>query len=167
MNERVLRRRLRELLHSMDIQPPLRADELCQRLGQLRARPVVLVPTQLDGAGAFGALIPMRRKDLVIYQDGLDPKHRDTIVFHEFSHLFLEHIQSAQAEGKTLVCNIGALDSFADATVYDLREEWEAETCAAILSEWAELPESMAPARRYDSMHERAIQRGLGGSAWL
>jgi hypothetical protein len=167
MSERLLRRRLRGLLRSMDIQPPLRADELCQRLGQLRDRPVVLVPTQLEGAGAFGALIPMRRKDLIIYQDGLDPKHRDTIVFHEFSHLFLEHIQSARAEGKALVCNIGALDSFGDATVYDLREEWEAETCAAILSEWADLSNAIAPTRSVGNVLERTVQRGLGGSDWV
>lgn len=165
----MLRRRLRALLLEIEFQPPLRADELCHRVGQLRGRPIVLVPTELEGAGAFGALVPMRRKDLIIYQAGLEAKHRDTIIFHEFAHLFLEHIQNARSEGRALVCNLDAsrLDSFGDATVYDLQEEWEAETCAAILSQWADLSDAMPLVRPSGNGLERAVRRGLGGSDWV
>lgn len=167
LSERTLQRRLRDLLRRLDLRHPLVAEELCLCFGRLRGRPIVLVPTDLPGAGAFGALVPMRHKDLVIHQGSLPARHRETIIFHEFAHLFLQHIDTARVHGRTLVCNIdlAALDTFGEATVYDLREEWEAETCAAILSQWARA--GVASPEPPASVEERAIQRGLGGSDWV
>lgn len=167
MNGRALRRRLRALLRDLDLHPPLAAEELCRRLGEQRRRPIVLVPTDLPGAGAFGALVPMRTKDLIIYQTRLVGMHREAVIFHEFSHLFLHHITTALAAGKTLVCNLDLADAdlLGDATLYDQIEEWEAETGAAILCEWARIGSTQlcgAP-----SAEEQAICRGLGRSDWI
>lgn len=161
MNERGLRRLCRRLLRELDLQPPLRADELCERLGRHRGRPIVVVPTDLPGVGGFGALVPMPAKDLIVYPQQLAPAHQATIIFHEIVHLVRGHAASLPGD-RLLVCGAQPEAGPEPATVYDRWQEWEAETGATILSRWAEPLRPAAPARPDASPAERTIARVLG-----
>lgn len=156
MNERALRQLLRDLLRALDLHPPLDADLLCAQLGEHRGRPLELVAASLP-AGAFGALIPLRRKDLVLHQENLSTPHRDLVVFHELVHLVRRHVDNRAATG--VICGLDQAGN-----LYYRREEWEAETGAAILAAWTgEQPIGAGPT----DPRERSIVRALGGREWM
>lgn len=169
MDELGLRQLCRDVLGDLSIRPPLNAEVLCERLGEVRGRLIILIPRDLPVSGAFGCLVPMLHKDLIVYQRQTTRPHQWHIIFHEVLHLLRGHV-STSAGGQALLC--GKL--FADTTpasrrptLYDRWQEWEAETGAMILSEWVGLPTGSA------SLHagtraERAIARAFGGrSGWL
>lgn len=158
MNERGLRRLLRDLLRQLDLHPPLDADLLCERLANHRRRPLECAPAVLP-AGAFGALIPFRGADLILHQENLSKPHRDLVVFHELVHLIRGHVDPDS--GAEFVC---APDTTGN--LYSRRREWEAETGAAILASWA----TERPVGAVDMgacPNERAIARALGGREWV
>lgn len=169
MDERGLRELCRDLLRDLDLRPPLSAVTLCERLGRHRGRPIVLVPRDLPDGGAFGALVPMPTRDLVVYQRHATARHQESIIFHEVVHLVRGHVTGA---GGGLLCggllpDVGPGDS--TGTLYDRWQEWEAETGAAILAEWAadrSVAGAVPTATSGASAAERAIARAFGGGDW-
>lgn len=156
MNERGLRRLLRDLLRALDLHPPLDADLLCARLGEHRGRPLERVAASLP-AGAFGALILLPRKDLILHQANLSRPHRDLVVFHELVHLVCGHVDRCAVT--QLVCGQDRLGN-----LYSRPDEWEAETGGAILAAWTgEQPIATSPT----DPRERSIVRALGGREWI
>lgn len=164
MDELELRQLCRNVLWDLGVRPPLDAEVLCERLGEVRARPITLIPRDLPLSGAFGCLVPMPRKDLIIYQCQTTRPHQWHIIFHEVLHLLRGHV-STGGDAKPLLCGELFADTSAagrQQTLYDRWQEWEAETGATILSEWVSAPADPA------SLHagtraERAIARAFGG----
>lgn len=164
MDELELRQLCRNVLWDLDVRPPLDAEVLCERLGEVRRRPITLIPRVLPVSGAFGCLVPMPRKDLIIYQRQTTRPHQWHIIFHEVLHLLRGHV-SADGDGQPLLCGELFADTSAagrQQTLYDRWQEWEAETGATILSEWVGV--SADPASLHAGTRaERAIARAFGG----
>lgn len=166
MTEYELRRLCRAMLRQLDLHPPLQPEELCARLGAHRDRPIVLIPRALPGAAAFGCLIPMPTKDLIVYQADLNGPHRAHTIFHEVMHLRLGHVSRSDAGVRTtLYCGqlLPEPGAASPRTVYDREQEWEAETGATILSGWAEVG---AVDRLPTDQAATAIVQALSPSAW-
>lgn len=157
MNERRLRRLLRDRLRHLDLHPPLDPDLLCERFGNHRRRPLKRVPASLP-AGAFGALISLRKADLILHQDGLSKPHRDLVILHELVHLILAHVGHESSE--EVLCGPDTTGN-----LYARRIEWEAETGAAILASWTSERSIGKHGAPTDSC-ELAITRALGGREW-
>ena len=90
-------------------------------------------------------------RDLIVLQQRSTAAGRAWIVFHELTHLLREH----PAAGTGPWC--GGTEG---GTLYDGWQEWEAETGAAILSEWA----TAVPLPRPASPVDRAVARGFGAA---
>lgn len=169
MDELELRQLCRDVLGDLSVRPPLDADVLCERLGEVRGRPITLIPRDLPVSGAFGCLVPMPRKDLIIYQRQTTRPHQWHIIFHEVLHLLRGHL-STGGDGRPLLCGelfagtgtAGQHTAGQPPTLYDRWQEWEAETGAIILSEWVGV--SADPASLHAGTRaERAIARAFGG----
>lgn len=171
--ERELRRRVRRELQALEIQPPLRVDVVCQRLGERRGRPIRLVAYPIPVPGPFGLWIATTSADYILYQAETTRVHQDHIILHEVGHILAGHV-SADTDDSVwtqLMPNIApeVIRRMLRRTSYDAAHEREAELVATIIQEWAvvldvvrpELPvERSADVERLDA----SLQRHYG---WL
>jgi hypothetical protein len=152
VDERALRALLLGVVDGLGLQPPCSAEELCAALGAARGRPILLAPrADLPVRGGFGCLVRFPDRDLIVLQQRSTAAGRAWIVFHELTHLVRDHTTAAAGAW----CGAAA-----GGTLYDRWQEWEAETGAAILSEWA----TALPLPRPASPVERAVARGFGAT---
>ncbi|SEP51869.1 hypothetical protein [Amycolatopsis saalfeldensis] len=173
MKERELRRRCRRLLNDLDISPPLDVVQLCERLGVSRARPIRLMPYPLEVPGPFGCWIATGSADYIFFQQETTKAHQDHIILHELGHLLAEHEPGGDAEpadflrGPATGLEDDAVHRALRRTSYDEAHEWEAETVATIILEWASVLNYTIPRRAAD--HDlRRIQGVLGDhQGWL
>lgn len=161
MDERALRSVFRRLLRELGLHRPFSAQQVCEALGRHRGRPIVVVARDLPDGGAFGALLPMPDRDLLVVQARMTPQHQQSTLFHEIVHLVRSHA-AGSGTGRSLcggrLPGVGA--TAPGGTLYDHWQEWEAETGAAILTGWS------GPATAVDgagpvSPAEEAIARAL------
>ncbi|OZM73071.1 hypothetical protein CFN78_12705 [Amycolatopsis antarctica] len=163
--ERELRRRCRRELQALDIEPPLRVDVLCGRLGERRGRPIRLVPYPLPVPGPFGLWIATDTTDYVLYQQETSKTHQDHIILHEVGHILADH-QSDGADddiAPLLTPDImrNAVRRALRRTSYDDEREREAELVATIILEWASVLDRVAPRVARDA-HVQRVQTALG-----
>jgi hypothetical protein len=173
MNERELRKRCRKLLNRLDIEPPLDVGELCARLGESRGKPIRLMPYPLRVPGPFGCWISSSAADYIFYQQETTKAHQDHIILHELGHMLAEHHSGGDAEPEDF---LDGPDPDMDSepvrralrrTSYDEAHEWEAETVATIILEWASVLNYTIP-RRAEDRDLRRIQDALGDrQGWL
>lgn len=162
--EQAIRHALRRLLYSLDLTPPLDVELLLTRLGDARGRKITVQTLSVPTAGAFGALICMKRHDLILLQEGISSWHRSAIVLHEIGHIVLDHFQPSEPQS--------AMCSLADAThppsYFDSPIEWEAETAARILLSWSSSPEAPTTTTPRSDLATRAnsVERALGWREW-
>ncbi|NJC71910.1 hypothetical protein HC031_19635 [Planosporangium thailandense] len=171
MRERELRRRCRRELRTLDIQPPLRVDVLCARLGERRGRPIRLLPYPLPVPGPFGLWIASASADYILYQRETSRTHQDHIVLHEVGHILADH-QSDDTDDefwRQMFPNL-SLDAVRRAlrrTSYDEEHEREAELVATIILEWASVLDRVAP-KLADDPSLRRVQTALSDRrGWL
>ncbi|WP_034274394.1 hypothetical protein [Haloechinothrix halophila] len=179
MEERQLRRRCRRLLNDLGIQPPLDVTELCRRVGELRRRPIRLVPHPIPVPGPFGAWIATKTADYVLYQQETTKSHQDHIILHELGHILAGHHGDDTDDGLMDALYPGTepaalREQYPDAirralrrTSYDTEQEREAETVATIILEWASVLDRVTPPRSPDIAADRigvALNDRLG---WL
>lgn len=91
VDERALRRWCQRELHALDLQPPLRIEVLCQRLGTRRGRPIRLVAHPLPVPGPVGVWIGTGSADYILYQSETTRLHQDHIILHEIGHIIAGH----------------------------------------------------------------------------
>lgn len=136
VDERALRRRCKRELRALGLQPPLRVELLCQRLGERRQRPIRLVPYALPASGPFGLWIGTETADYIFYQINTTRIHQDHIILHEVGHIFAghdkddidQHLQSAMPD-----ISPETIRRALQRTYYDTTEEREAEMFATII----------------------------------
>lgn len=163
--ERELRRRCRRELQALDIEPPLRVDVLCRRLGERRGRPIRLVPYALPVPGPFGLWIATDAGDYIFYQQETTKPHQDHIILHEVGHILADH----QSDGVdddvqpllTPDMMRNAVHRALRRTSYDDAREREAELVATIILEWASVLDRVAPRAPHET-HLQAVQSALG-----
>ncbi|MBA0127262.1 hypothetical protein H0B56_17060 [Haloechinothrix sp. YIM 98757] len=183
MRERQLRRRCRRLLRALDIQPPLDVEQLCERIGRVRHRPIRLVPHPIPVPGPFGVWVATGERDYILYQQETSAPHQNHIVLHEFGHILAGH-RSDETDDALLSqlypgTDPGTLrqhypeltpDAIRRAlrrTAYDSEQEREAELAATIILEWASVLDQVALRGGADAATRRlgsALQDRLG---WL
>lgn len=165
MDELTMRALLHEELRGLGIRPPFDAHELCALIADRGGREIVLVPrSDLPTSSGFGTLIRFPEKDLILYQRRSTGPGQMWIIFHELTHLIRGHVSPDQA-GESLLCGASVDDRRAareqGGSLYDAWQEWEAETGAAILSQWANAPARSASLFS-SAAEERSVARGLG-----
>jgi hypothetical protein len=156
MGERALRRRCRQLLHSLDIRPPLDVVELCERVGRQRGKAIKLIAHALPMPGPFGAWISTPSAEFILYQKETSGPHQSHIILHELGHILAGHASDEHDDEL-----VGGLDPRSvreqypdldpDAvrralrrTSYDTADEFEAELVATIILEWASVVDHVA-----------------------
>lgn len=162
MNERQLRRRCRDLLRRLELRRPVDPFALCDRYSLARGRPVIVETRRLPFPGGFGALFPMRSKDIILCPDNISAEYQAQIIYHEVMHLDLDHLSTSREGQQPLMCGQLMADSSKPSarSLYADEREWEAETAATILSEWSGRPGLAADA---SSRTENAVLRAIGG----
>ncbi|PKV95534.1 MULTISPECIES: hypothetical protein [Amycolatopsis] len=182
-SERQLRRRCRQLLTDLDIQPPLDVAELCRRVGIQRGKPIRLRAHPIPVPGPFGAWISAASADYIFYQQETSKPHQDHIILHELGHMLAGHdsgepdntlLAELYPDSSTESLRTEYPDLAPDAvrralrrTSYDTVQEYEAETVATIILEWASVLDRVwTPAARSNTAHriETALSDRLG---WL
>ena len=171
MKERQLRRRCKQELRALDIQPPLQVEALCRALGERRGRPIHLVPYSLPVPGPFGVWIATGTSDFIVYQRETTKSHQDHIILHEVGHILADHdSDDCDEELWGLMMPDIAPEAIRRAlrrTSYDQEHEQEAELVATIILEWASVLNRVAPPRP-TNVSVRRVQTALGDrQGWL
>ena len=149
MRERELRRYCKRLLRQLDVQPPLRVDDLCRKLGEHRGRPIRLIPWALPVPGPFGLWLSRPEEDCIFYQAETTRVHQDHIILHEIGHIVADHQDDGTAGDE--LPRLGPdvpRDTVRRAfrrTCYTEDYEREAELIATIIQEWAIVIDYVTP----------------------
>lgn len=110
-----------------------------------------------------GAAFRTEDRYVILYQSAATPGHQAHVVFHEFMHVLLGHLDG---DGQGLSCR--AVGETADTAEEDNgrpQAEWVAEAGATILTEWS----SGDRRRRAQAGDDPAVLRfatALKGAAW-
>ncbi|MCX5535157.1 hypothetical protein OG785_31970 [Streptomyces sp. NBC_00006] len=168
---RDLERRIRRLLRSLDVQPPLSVPDLCAALTRRRGRPIELRAFPLPSDGPLGAWLEMAVADVIVFQQETTSYHQDHIVLHELGHILADHPgPPGTVVWESLLPGLKA-DAIRRALhrcSYDTKEEREAELVATIVGEWATILDRVAPGRQSDDPSARRVQAALGDhQGWL
>lgn len=114
-------------------------DALCQHLGELRARPIILLPMFLRTSDPCGLWIMARSEDFIIYDASTTRVHQEHIIMHELGHIISCHRGSGildDTNARRLFPNLDP-DLVRDMLLrasYDDVQEQEAEVIAYLLS---------------------------------
>ncbi|OSP41394.1 hypothetical protein B7767_21070 [Streptomyces sp. 13-12-16] len=169
MSERKLRRRCKRELRALGIQPPLRIDELCRRLGEHRGRPIRLLPYSLPIPGPFGMWLATESTDYILYQRETSRIHQDHIILHEVGHILANHHSHQEELAQPVLPGLSpdVVKRALRRTSYDEEHEREAELVATIILEWASVLDRVAPKQASDPSVRR-VQAALGDrQGWL
>jgi Zn-dependent peptidase ImmA (M78 family) len=145
----------------LKIQPPLDVRQLCERLAELRGRPIRLLAQKIPANGPFGVWLAGKDADVIVYQEQTTPSHQDHIILHELGHMLAEH-PSDEADDELLrqLYPDEQPDSIRHALRrpgYDDQHEREAENVATLILQWASVANNVprrigdtTPVGRYD-----------------
>jgi hypothetical protein len=113
---------------------------LCRHLGELRERPIALVPVRLRAFDPCGMWVVARNEDLVFYDKATTRAHQEHIIMHEVGHIISCHRGSGvldDANARLLFPHLDPAlvrDMLMRATYDDVQEQ-EAEVTAYLLSQ--------------------------------
>lgn len=142
-NDLQLKRGVKQLLRSLDLDPPLDVRVLCQRLAHQRERPIRLIPYPLPAPGAFGLWVGTADADYILYQRETTSAHQDHIILHEVGHLISDHHSDADDDDlwNQLFPDIPPeiVHRALRREGYEPAAEREAEMVATVIKEWATL----------------------------
>lgn len=170
MSERELRRRCRRQLRQLDIEPPLRVDVLCTRLGEQRGRPIRLAAYPMPVPGPFGMWLATGAADYILYQAETTRVHQDHIILHEVAHILADHRgvgsdDSWRAEYPDLSPDM--IRRALRRNSYDSAHERQAELVATIIMEWAAVLDHTTPYRSDDEALRRIEVAMNDRQGWL
>ncbi|UQA92722.1 toxin [Streptomyces halobius] len=114
--------------------------ELCRYLGEIRDRPITLVPMQMPASHPCGMWVAARDEDLIFYDANTTSAHQEHIILHELGHIICCHRGAGwldEASARLLFPNLDpdlVRDMLLRATYDDVQEQ-EAEIIAYLLSQ--------------------------------
>jgi hypothetical protein len=135
---------------------------LCRRLGELRERPITLVPMPMPATHPCGMWVAAHEADLIFFDANTTSAHQEHIILHELAHIICCHRGSGLLDdesARSLFPNLDpdiVRDMLMRATYDDVQEQ-EAEIIAYLLSE--RLTTSLARAAADKPAEEDAIGR--------
>ncbi|MEU9607392.1 toxin [Streptomyces sp. NPDC048057] len=65
--------------------------ELCRHLGEVRSRPITLVPMPMPSTHPCGMWVAARDEDLIFYDANTTSAHQEHIILHELGHIICCH----------------------------------------------------------------------------
>ena len=114
--------------------------ELCHYLGEVRNRPITLIPMQMPASHPCGIWVAARDEDLIFYDANTTSAHQEHIILHELGHIICCHRGAGwldEASARLLFPNLDP-DLVRDMLLrasYDDVQEQEAEIIAYLLSQ--------------------------------
>ncbi|MER7466688.1 toxin [Streptomyces sp. NPDC097981] len=114
--------------------------ELCRYLGEIRNRPITLVPMPMPASQPCGMWVAARDEDLIFYDANTTSAHQEHIILHELGHIICCHRGAGlldEASSRILFPNLDpdlVRDMLLRATYDDVQEQ-EAEVIAYLLSQ--------------------------------
>ncbi|MCK7625385.1 toxin [Streptomyces sp. RS10V-4] len=114
--------------------------ELCRHLGEVRGRPITLVPMEMPASHPCGMWVAARDEDLIFYDANTTGAHQEHIILHELGHIICCHRGAGwldEASARMLFPNLDpdlVRDMLLRATYDDVQEQ-EAEIIAYLLSQ--------------------------------
>lgn len=114
--------------------------ELCRHLGEVRDRPITLVPMQMPSSHPCGMWVAARDEDLIFYDANTTSAHQEHIILHELGHIICCHRGAGgldEAAARLLFPNLDpqlVRDMLLRATYDDVQEQ-EAEIIAYLLAQ--------------------------------
>ncbi|GAB22516.1 hypothetical protein GOPIP_031_01350 [Gordonia polyisoprenivorans NBRC 16320 = JCM 10675] len=157
----------RSVLAPLDLDLPLDVDQLCDRFGERRGRPIRLIAHPLPAGVPNGVWLAAEDADYFFHQLNTTRWHRDQIVIHEFAHLIAGHQMLASMPEVLAGLSAADADSSLRGTCYDDDREREAETLASMILTWAAKASDGVGHSSADP-EIRGLQRLLGGhKGWL
>ncbi|WP_395295276.1 toxin [Kitasatospora hibisci] len=114
--------------------------ELCHYLGEIRERPITLVPMHMPASHPCGMWVAARDEDLIFYDANTTSTHQEHIILHELGHIICCHRGAGwldEATARLLFPNLDpdlVRDMLLRATYDDVQEQ-EAEIIAYLLSQ--------------------------------
>ncbi|MCJ1675980.1 toxin [Streptomyces sp. APSN-46.1] len=115
-------------------------DELCRYLGEIRDRPITLVPMPMPSTHPCGMWVAARDEDLIFYDANTTSAHQEHIILHELGHIICCHRGAGgldEAAARLLFPDLDpdlVRDMLLRATYDDVQEQ-EAEIIAYLLSQ--------------------------------
>lgn len=113
---------------------------LCRYLGEIRGRPITLVPMPIPTSHPCGMWVAARDEDLIFCDAQTTSAHQEHIVLHELGHIICRHHGAGgldEASSRLLFPNLDPAlvrDMLLRATYDDVQEQ-EAEIIAYLLSQ--------------------------------
>ncbi|GGP40261.1 hypothetical protein GCM10010214_12060 [Streptomyces abikoensis] len=130
------RRECRALLEKANLPPYSTVQELCERLGVQRGRPIVLIAREMTHGQRSGQFEQHLTEDRIYYPQHTSTAHQAHIICHEIAHLLLAHIPELDALDPEVVRLVLGRSHYADPA------EEQAEVLGTLL--WQQL--NLAPA---------------------
>ncbi|HTJ66711.1 MAG TPA: hypothetical protein VL551_04210 [Actinospica sp.] len=172
MTRELARRECEALVAELDIPEPFDLDELCQRIGAQRHRPIVLMPTAMAFGNLCGLWMATAQADYVFYEENTSRLHQKHIVCHEVGHILREHSSSGTlgsdiARALTAAVQPGDVQRVLGRDTYNDDQEFEAELIATLImrrvsrTQAAHVPTAVNPsAAKAVARIARSLSRG-------
>lgn len=77
-------------IKALDLPDPVSVEAICERVADLRGRPVRILRHQMPWDSPCGLRIATRDADYLIVQEGATPAHQDLILLHELGHVLFD-----------------------------------------------------------------------------
>ena len=137
-----IRRAAIDMFRSIDAGPSTGIEEICERLGAWRGRPIILMPRSFPDTSAFGLWLKTSSVDIVVYERDATPDHRRHIIRHEIGHILFDHESEPRSDDDALQALVPTLPLHVvqralRRSCYDTAAEWEAEVFASVMSDLA------------------------------
>lgn len=157
----------RSALAGLDLDLPLDVEQLCERYGTQRGRPIRVIAHPLPTGVPNGVWLVAEDADYFFYQENTSRWHRDQIVIHEFAHLIAGHRPPDDSASSAPHPDTAATQASLSGTCYDDDREREAETIASMILTWA-AQAGDGVGHTAQNAQVRGLQRLLGGhKGWL
>lgn len=132
------RKECEALVATLEIPEPFDLQSLCHRVGEMRGRAVVLMPTAMTFGNLCGLWLATARTDYVFYEKHTTVLHQRHIVFHELGHILRGHVASRTlgadiARALTSAIEPGQMDRVLGRDSYTDDQEREAELIGTLI----------------------------------
>lgn len=149
------RQRCLSQIEALDLPNPASVMATCERVAELRGRPIRILRHKLPAGSPCGLRVATRDTDYLVVQESASPAHQDLILLHELGHVLFDpeeglpldedqlKVLIPQVDPATVTCMLGR-------SRYTLAREQAAEVFATLLfartSRWApRAPRVVAP----------------------
>ena len=165
--ESAIRQTAIDMFRGLDVPSSVGIEGICDRLGEVRNRPVVLMARSFPNASAFGLWLKTESSDIIVYERDATVDHRRHIIRHEIGHILFDHESEQWSENEALRALVPTLplevvQRALGRSSYETPAEWEAEVFASVMSDIARRGEqprrSVVPANQL----EEAFDSGPG-----